>query len=296
MRAGWSAAALVQAAVLAVASTLLGNGPARADDGEQRVVDQSVAVAAARGVQQSIAVVDRHTGATVARSGGDRQYISESIVKLFTVAYYLVQADGHPDEGMADTLRTMIVRSDDAIESRLWNTDIVPSMAARYGLSHTGNGPRTGPHDWGWELITADDETKFLYEMSQDGEVAPLLLDAMAHVEATGADGFDQSFGLNALPGDHGSKQGWTDIGSSRQIQIHSVGWTDRYFVAILQTSTSASYESLRAESTRASQAILAAEPAAATATANPSTAMARALDHLVQQIRELLRRLLGLG
>ena len=62
----------------------------------------------------------------------------------------------------------------------LWNVDIVPSMAARYGLANTSNGPKTGPHDWGWELITADDEAKFLYEMSNDPMVAPLLLDAMA--------------------------------------------------------------------------------------------------------------------
>ena len=184
-------------------------------------------------------MVDRASGAAVASSGGSEQYISESIVKLFTVAYYEVQADGRPDDSMAQTLRTMIINSDDDIESSLWNVDIVPTIAARYGLADTRNGPKTGPHDWGWEVITADDETRFLYEMSNDPVVSPLLMDAMANSAPTGADGADQFFGMNTLPGDHGSKQGWTDVGagSSEPAEIHSVGWTDRYFVAILQTA-----------------------------------------------------------
>jgi hypothetical protein len=138
-------------------------------------------------------------------------------------------------------------------------------MAARYGLANTSNGPKTGPHDWGWELITADDEADFLFKMSGDPEVAPLLTDAMANVAPTGSDGFDQSFGLNSLTGDHGSKQGWTDVGSTQRVQIHSVGWTDRFFVAILQTSTGSDYDTMRADSTRTAQAVLAAEEAGPT-------------------------------
>jgi hypothetical protein len=236
----------------------------------QQVVDRSVASAAAAGITQSISVVDRRTGERVAGSGGDRQYISESIVKLFTAAYYLAQADGRPDEAMQQTLRVMIENSDDDIESELWNVDIVPSMAARYGLGHTANGPKTGPHDWGWELITADDETTFLAGMANDPEVAPLLVDAMAHAAPTAADGTDQAFGLNALTGDHGSKQGWTDAGPewSEQAQIHSVGWTDRYFVAILETADDATFEEMTAASTAAARAVLAVDIAAPDSTA----------------------------
>ena len=235
----------------------------------QQAVDGSVAAAAAAGIDQSVSVVDRGTGVQVAGSGGGTQYISESIVKLFTVAYYEVQTAGQPDDSMAETLRTMIVNSDDDIESSLWNVDIVPSMAARYGLANTSNGPRTGPHDWGWELITADDETKFLYEMSNDTLVAPLLLDAMAATARSGADGSDQYFGMNTVSGDHGSKQGWTDAdaGSSEPAEIHSVGWTDKYFVAILQTADSPDFEGMRSSATATAQAVLAAED---TATAAP--------------------------
>jgi hypothetical protein len=236
----------------------------------QQVVDRSVASAAAAGITQSISVVDRRTGERVAGSGGDRQYLSESIVKLFTAAYYLAQADGRPDEALQQTLRVMIENSDDDIESELWNVDIVPSMAARYGLGHTANGPKTGPHDWGWELITADDETTFLAGMANDPEVAPLLVDAMAHAAPTAADGTDQAFGLNALTGDHGSKQGWTDAGPewSEQAQIHSVGWTDRYFVAILETADDATFEEMTAASTAAARAVLGVDIAAPDSTA----------------------------
>ncbi len=250
------------ALAVAISAGLLTAAPAAASSAEQQAVDHSVATAAADGIQQSVAVVDRDTGTLVAGSGGDEQYISESIVKLFTVAYYEVKAGGQPEESMAQTLRTMIIHSDDQIESSLWNTDIVPTVAERYGLSSTSNGPKTGPHDWGWELITADDEAEFLYKMSNDPAVAPLLMDAMADAAPTASDGFDQDFGMNALTGDHGSKQGWTDVGSADQVQVHSVGWTDQYFVAILQTSTESDYETMRADSTQAARAVLAAEGA----------------------------------
>ena len=258
MRARRALAALV----LGVLAALIVPATATAAGAEQAAVDGAVAAAAADGVQQGVAVVDRSTGELVAESGGDQQYISESIVKLFTVAYYLVQAGGRPDDSMAQTLRTMIINSDDGIQSTLWNTDIVPTVAARYGLANTSNGPKTGPHDWGWELITADDEAKFLYEMSNDPLVGPLLMDAMANVAETGSDGFDQEFGMNALTGDHGSKQGWTDLGSTGRVQIHSVGWTDEYFVAILQTSGSSDYDTMRADATATARAVLAAENA----------------------------------
>ena len=250
----------VAALVLAASATLLIAPPVTASNPEQAAVDGAVAAAAADGVQQSVSVVDRSTGEPVAGSGGDQQYISESMVKLFTVAYYQVQAGGRPDDSMAQTLRTMIINSDDGIESTLWNTDIVPTIAARYGLANTSNGPETGPNDWGWELITADDEAKFLYEMSIDPQVAPLLMEAMANVGPTGSDGFDQDFGMNALTGDHGSKQGWTDVGSSDRVQIHSVGWTDEYFVAILQTSSGSDRDTMRADATATARAVLAAE------------------------------------
>lgn len=262
MRRG--AAGVRSSALLLVTALVVGGVlfpvPAYADEAVQQAVDASVAAATNNGVRQSISVVDRLTGENVARNGGEQRYIGESIVKLFTAAYYLIKANGDPDPALSEQLREMIINSDDDIESALWNTDIVPAMAQRYGLGNTSNGPRTGPDDWGWELITADDETQFLYKMSNDPLVAPLITEAMSHEAATAADGFDQHFGLNAIAGDHGSKQGWTDVGSTSPFQVHSVGWTDRYFVAILETDDDADYDSMQDLSTRAAQAILVAE------------------------------------
>lgn len=216
----------------------------------QQAVDQGVANASDHGVHQYVALVDRSTGELVASSGGDTQVISESIVKLFTVSYYLVKYDGKLPATMAADLQEMIVHSNDRIESEYWTTAAVPAMATRYGLRHTANGAKTGPHDWGWEYITADDEASFLYQAAKDPIVGPFLMDAMAEVAPVGADGFDQHFGFNSLDGDHGSKQGWTDLNTSQTINIHSVGWTHRYFGAILETSDSPQYDTMRADST----------------------------------------------
>ena len=224
----------------------------------QEAVDEGVSAAARAGVHQYVALVDKATGKLVASSGGDVQVISESIVKLFTVAYYLVQYGGHVPDGIAADLHEMIVHSNDALESQYWTTAAVPSMAARFGLEHTSNGAKTGPHDWGWEYITADDEATFLYRMSVDPVVGPFLTDAMAGVASVGADGFDQNFGFNSLTGPHGSKQGWTDLDTSAAINIHSVGWTDRYFGAILETSDSPQYDTMRADSTVTAQLVAA--------------------------------------
>ena len=222
----------------------------------QKAVDEGVTSAGNDGVNQYIALVDRRTGKLVASSGGDHQVISESIVKLFTVAFYLVKYHGDLPPAMAADLHEMIVHSNDTIESRYWTTAAVPAMAARYGLPNTANGPKTGPHDWGWEYITANDEAKFLYESSVDPVVGPFLEDAMANVAPVGADGFDQTFGFNSLGGDHGSKQGWTDRNTSAAINVHSVGWTDGYFGAILETSGSPRYDAMRADSTKTADLI----------------------------------------
>lgn len=225
--------------------------PAAAEPvGPAQAVEQGVEAALDDGVNQYVALVDRSTGKLVASSGGDTQVISESIVKLFTVTYYLVEYHGHLPADIAEDLHEMIVHSNDSIESRYWTTAAVPAMAKRYGLTRTANGPKTGPHDWGWEYITANDEAMFLYKASKDPTVGPFLMDAMAGVAAVAADGFQQNFGFNSLVGEHGSKQGWTDRNTSSSINIHSVGWTAKYFGAILQTSNSPKYDTMRADAT----------------------------------------------
>lgn len=287
---------------VAVASVLLTAGSIQpavaavspaADVNAQQAVDAGVAAASADGVDQYVALVDRNTGRLVASRGGDVQVISESIVKLFTVAYYLVQYDGRLPADMAADLHEMIVHSNDSIESRYWTTAAVPAMATRYHLPSTANGPKTGPHDWGWEHITADDEATFLYRASIDPVVGPFLMDAMAGVAPVGADGFDQHFGFNALTGTHGSKQGWTDRNTSQAINIHSVGWTGRYFGAILETSDSPQYDTMRADSTATARLVAALDqpPTVQAPTVDPAAlaAVTRGLSRLVSRLLALV-------
>ena len=285
-------AAQVSTAALATTAGSIAVQSTAADAAQ--AIDDGVAAASADGIDQHVALVDRSTGRLVASRGGDVQVISESIVKLFTVAYYLVQYDGHLPEAMAADLHEMIVHSDDSIESRYWTTAAVPAMAARYHLGSTANGVKTGPHDWGWEYITADDEAMFLYRASMDPIVGPFLMGAMANVAPVGADGFDQHFGFNALTGDHGSKQGWTDVDTSQAINIHSVGWTSRYFGAILETSDSPQYDTMRADSTATAQLVAALDQPLVSARVMTATERA-ALAGVSAAVSTLIRRLLAL-
>lgn len=287
-------AAVVAGVLLVAASIQPANAalPLAGDITAQQAVDAGVASAADHHINQNVALVDRTTGRLVASRSGDVQVISESIVKLFTVAYYLVQYDGHLPVDMAADLYDMIVHSNDSIESRYWTTAAVPAMATRYHLMSTSNGPKTGPDDWGWEYITANDEANFLYRASVDPVVGPFLMDAMANVAPVGADGFDQHFGFNALTGTHGSKQGWTDRNTSEAINVHSVGWTRQYFGAILETSDSPQYDTMRADSTATARLIAGIEDAP---TADPTVASADkvALASVATQLQQLVRRLL---
>jgi hypothetical protein len=283
-------------------------------------VEQGVAKAAGQDVRQGVAVIDRTTGLLVADVGGQEVFNTESITKLFTAAYYLEQSQGAPDADLAADLARMIATSDNDVQFALWRRDIVPTVAQRYGLTATRNAPGASESNWGSDRTTADDMVTLLLRVAQDPWVGPLLLSWMAQAEPTGTGGFDQAFGLFSLTGDRGVKQGWSDPGWE-PANLHSVGWTDRYFVAILQSSYSADNDTMRATSTLTAQLIEGAhEPAAQPAPQPPPTAddvvptagtdpgvpaatsteadapPARALGRSVLQIVEdfLLRALLG--
>ena len=130
----------------------------------------------------------------------------------------------------------MLIYSDDDTASSMFTTSAIPTIAAVYGLGSTINATDRAGH-WGAARITAADMTTFLYRAANDPWVGPWLIPVMSQTAANGSDGFDQYFGMNRLTGEHGSKQGWGCDSSwtSPQCAIHSVGYTDRYFVAILQ-------------------------------------------------------------
>jgi len=205
-------------------------------------VADAVNYAANRSVTSFISVVDRGTGAITAQTGNAQtQVASESIMKLLLASYYLVLYGGYaatPDS-VKNQLAYMLEYSDDATASALFSANAVPTIAARYGLGNTTNASDRVGH-WGAVRITAGDMTRFLFQASQDPAVGPWLIPVMAQTAPNGSDGFDQHFGLNALGGDHGSKQGWgcDSFWTSPSCAIHSVGYTDRSFVAVLQLST----------------------------------------------------------
>jgi hypothetical protein len=133
----------------------------------------------------------------------------------------------------------MLRYSDDDTATALFTPAAIPAIAARYGLTNTSNAT-DDPGHWGAARITAADMTRFLYQASVDPEVGPWLLPVMAQTAATGTgedSDFSQAFGLNAISGTHGSKQGWgcDSYWTDPQCVIGSVGYTAGAFVAILQ-------------------------------------------------------------
>ncbi len=247
---------------LTMTAATIGIGPAgtaRAASATD-AVNSAVAYGSANSVTEFISVVDRGSGAVLAQTGNaDTQVASESIMKLFLAAYYLTSIyPGYlntPD-AVKNRLSYMLRVSDDGTATALFSPNAIPTVAGRYGLTNTSNATDSVGH-WGAARITARDVTRFLYGAFGDPLVGPWLSVVMSQTEPRGSDGFDQHFGLNALNGVHGSKQGWgcDSYFTSPTCAIHSVGYTDRTFVAVLQLA--ASYpDPMRNTATYAAQVI----------------------------------------
>src|SRR5664279_2966260 len=143
----------------------------------------------------------------------------------------------------------MIEVSDNDVQSALWREDIIPTVAERCGLTDISNGENPSSGTWGSDRISANDLARFLYRMSMDPLVGAAAGDLDAEHRRPRHRRFRPVLRFNALTGDHGSKQGWNDPGWS-PANLHSVGWTSKYFAAILQTSPTADYRTMRAAST----------------------------------------------
>ncbi|SDP48783.1 hypothetical protein SAMN04515671_4456 [Nakamurella panacisegetis] len=226
----------------ATSATLLGE-LAVAQLTPAQAVAKAVSEASANGINTHISVTSRASGQVLAQSGNaGTQVASESVVKLMIASYYLVLVGGyqHQSASVLNQLSYMIRYSDDATANSYFTSSAVPTIAARYGMHSTINATDRVGH-WGAVRITAQDMTTFLYRAARDPQVGPWLMPVMAHVAAVGSDGFNQAFGMNSLSGTHGSKQGWGDdqVWSAANKVINSVGYTDKYYVAILQNSYS---------------------------------------------------------
>ncbi|MBE7161770.1 MAG: hypothetical protein INR72_11020, partial [Williamsia herbipolensis] len=212
---------------------------------QQAVDTGAVEASDAQGVRTFVSVIDRRTGTVIAETdNAGEQVASESVVKILLATHYLIRYDGRLPADVSDDLAEMIKYSDDDMCSAYWEDGAVAEVAARYHLENTTVNP-DNPGRWGATRITAHDMASFLYQASKDPEVGPWLLPAMRATADSGLDGYDQNFGFNALDG-AASKQGWgSDNFSDQANAVHSVGVTDRYAAAVLQTGPSGTYRTM---------------------------------------------------
>jgi hypothetical protein len=203
-----------------------------------------------RGMRTAVAVLDLRTGAFYGAGDVDYGFASASVVKTFIAARLL--ADGKADDpGIKDQMWRMITASDDKAATALYplvgREGLVPWVVSRYHVS--GLAPANVPNYWGLTRITARGMVNFYAAVADDDVVGPWLLDAMAHAQPTGSDGFPQTFGIPAAAKNWRVKQGWMCCLES-VTRMHSTGFIDgdRYSVALLTEGVTSKYGSYGAQ------------------------------------------------
>ena len=173
----------------------------------------------------------------------DRPFPTASLVKLYLAEGILHQSrlTGVPLAAVdAALLDAMLTRSDDDAASRLWvrhdGAAQVSSVAQRYGLTSTA--PPARPGAWGQAVTSARDVGRFLSALPWRAhpDDAARVLGALTRVTTTGADGFDQRFGLlapGAAPAGTPVKQGWMCCVDGAR-HLHSVGMVGERVVVLL--------------------------------------------------------------
>ncbi|MFF0814274.1 serine hydrolase [Rhodococcus sp. NPDC003318] len=201
-------------------------------------------VAAGRGANVSIALLDRTTGERFGT--GDSEMIeTASVAKLF-IADALLHRDTPRSEDEDDLLRRMLEQSDDDAANILWSdlgdNAIVEDVAERYGLDST-RAPWDG--NW-WNTETTADDLVDWYTGLLDGRggLDQTAVDTIVgHLKAashTAADGYDQWFGIpDALAdqpnGQIAVKQGWMCCIDGRWAHLSTavVGPDERYVLVV---------------------------------------------------------------
>ncbi len=216
----------------------------------------SLAAAADAGVLpgSTVAVADAELGTwmpapTLSGPAAERPFPTASLVKLFVAADLLHRARAGalvldaPDLGR---LGAMMRSSDDAAASALWvrhgGGRMVSDVAARFGL--TGTAPPARPGQWGQAVTTARDVAVFLARLPvlAHPDDAAVLFWWMAEATPVAADGYDQRFGLLALPGGVAAKQGWMCCVAGMR-HLHSAGVRDGRVVVLLSETPVAAGE-----------------------------------------------------
>jgi hypothetical protein len=203
---------------------MAGSGPARAEYG--------------------VAVLDRQTGRLSVGDEGNVAFYSASVVKLFTVVAILHRAQVGTvtlTSAQRASIQRAIEASDDHAMDALWTAfggpATVREMIALAGLRNTT--PPATRGEWGETKLSPRDVVQ-VYQYIFTGLNQPyrtMLLNYLSHARSTGADGFNQAFGLLASPRPAGvaAKQGW--MIDRTHLYLHSTGLAGpdyRYAVAVL--------------------------------------------------------------
>jgi hypothetical protein len=220
--------------------------------------------------QVGVAVLDRATGRLDLGELGATAFYSASVVKLFTAVDVLRRAEtggATLTQAHRTTIQRALTVSDDAAMSALWQQfggpRTVSELAAWAHLRDTR--PPARPGEWGETKVSPRDAVAvYAYLLTA---LTPadqrFVLNALASSLSRGADGFDQSFGLLAVPRLPGvaAKQGWMIDGRSEYLHSTGVlGAADRYVVAVLtKRPASDGWPAGRADVTTAAGRLIAA-------------------------------------
>lgn len=197
--------------------------------------------AAARGAQVSLIFVDRETGE---RSGfaEAEPILTASVAELLISSQLAFATVTGARSAMIDDdarLAAMLSASDDGVASVLWaelgGPAIVEAVAQRYGL--TGTAPPTDGLWWHTRTTVADIAAFYGHLLDEQGSAwADRILGPLGAWTDTGADGYDQRFGLAAVAPDLVAlKQGWMCCVGDQWIHLTTgvFGPGGRYILAV---------------------------------------------------------------
>ncbi len=209
-------------------------------------IPMAIASARARGADVDFALLDRQTGSYYS-SNADVQVETASVSKLFIADEVLFRAQSENRPVSADDLATMtsmLELSDDNAAYTLWyrygSSDIVRTVAARYGLTST-----TAPGDDQWyntETTPSDLVGYYAGLLGSSGGLTTASTDVVIGMlrrsAPIAADGYKQHFGIvDGLPGEsvHAVKQGWMCCVSDRWVHLSTgtIGVDNRYVLAL---------------------------------------------------------------
>ena len=179
-------------------------------------------------VRRGVLVHDLRSGAELFADRPDEPFPTASVVKLL-IALDALDRGAAPARDVA----RMIATSSDDIANRLWRTSIPRRWAERIGLP--GLAPPDDPNQWGDTRMTARDVVA-VYRYVLESRHAGVIVPALEGATPTGADGFDQTFGIPDAVGAHqwGVKQGWACCYDGVRV-LNTTGVVDhRYVVAVL--------------------------------------------------------------